>query len=49
MASSGDHILKTLDEFEEERKKKDKQIRCLKDHVPLLENKNGETKQQMDR
>ena len=41
--------MKMFDEYEEERKKKDKQIKCLQELVSFLENKNGEIEQQIDR
>ena len=49
MTISVDYITKKFDEYEEERKKKDKQIKCLQEPVSFLENKNGETEQQIDR
>ena len=39
LTSSLDYITKKFDEFEEERKKKDKQTKCFQDHVPFLENR----------
>ena len=41
LKSSVDYITKKVDEYEE----KEKQIKCLQDHVSFLENKNGETEQ----
>ena len=49
LTSSVDYITKKFDEYEEERKKKDQQIKCLQEHVSFLENKNGEIEQQIDR
>ena len=39
LTSSVDYITKKFDEFEEERKKKDEQIKCFQEYVPFLENK----------
>ena len=41
--------MKKFDEYEEERKKKDEQIKCLQKRVSFLEKKNGEIEQQIDR
>ena len=49
LTSSADYITKKFDEYKEGRKKKDKQIKCLQEHVSFLENKNGEIEQQIDR
>ena len=49
MTSSVDYITKKFDEYEEETKKKDEQIKCLQQIVFFLENKNGEIEQQTDR
>ena len=49
MTSSVDYIAEKFDEYEEERKKKDEQIKCLQERMSFLENKNGEIEQQIDR
>ena len=49
LASSVDYITKKFDEFEEERKKKDEQIKYLQERVSFLGNKNGKIEQQIDR
>ena len=49
MARSVDYIAKKFDEYEEERKKKDEQNKCLQERVSFLENKNGEIEHQIDR
>ena len=48
MTSSVDYISNKFDEYEEESKKKDKQIKCLQEPVSFLENKNGEIEHQRD-
>ena len=49
LARSVDYIAKKFDEYEEERKKKDEQNKCLQERVSFLENKNGEIEHQIDR
>ena len=39
LTSSVDYITKIFDEYGEERKKKDKQIKCLQERVFFVENK----------
>ena len=49
LTSSVDYIAKKFDEYEEERKKKDEQNKCLQERVSFLGNKNGDIEQQIDR
>ena len=49
LTSSVDYIMKKLDEYKDGRKKKDEQIKCLRERVSFLENKNGKIEQQIDR
>ena len=39
LTSSVDYITKNFDEYEEERKKKDGQVKCFQERVSFLENK----------
>ena len=41
--------MKKFDKYEEERKKKDEQIKCSQERVYFLKSKNGEIEQQIDR
>ena len=49
LASSVDYITKKFDEYEEQRKKENEEIKCLQERVSFLENKNVEAEQQIDR